>query len=250
MSGIPSLTILSEEQKFNGDNLLQWKTNITQLLGSKGLLGYIDSKIPKPGPESVPLPCSESTPIQPITTPIYSSLPTLDEWIFRDQLARGHITLNCTNIASLGVTTTGTAKEAWDSIQQEWGRSTDMRRSHAQEALNQTLYIEGTEIQDHIKLLRMRKAAVDNLSESAMTEEAWRGIIIWSIPPMPKWLPLLPSLYSLSTSADIVSTLFAHGMIIGRDIPSKTTTPTSSLNTALAARTTEGCMNPNCKVKK
>ena len=45
---MPSLTILSEEQKFNGDNLLQWKTNIVQLLGSKGLLGYIDGKIQKP----------------------------------------------------------------------------------------------------------------------------------------------------------------------------------------------------------
>ena len=255
MSGIPSLTILSEEQKFNGENLLQWKTNITQLLGSKGLLGYIDGKIPKPGPESVPLPRSESeatrsTPIQPISTPIYSSTPTLDEWIFRDQLARGHITLNCTDTASLGVTTTGTAKEAWDSIQQEWGRSTDMRRSHAQEALNRTLYVEGTEIQDHVKLLRMRKAAIDNLSESAMTDETWRGVIIRSIPPTPKWLPVIPSLYSMSTSADIVSTLFAHGMIIGRDIPSRTTTATNSSNTALAARITEGCANPNCKAKK
>ena len=46
--GMPSLTILSEEQKFNGENLLQWKTNITQLLGSKGLLGYINGNIPKP----------------------------------------------------------------------------------------------------------------------------------------------------------------------------------------------------------
>ena len=48
MSTIPSLTILSEEQKFNGENLLQWKTNIIQLLGLKGLLGYIDGKIEKP----------------------------------------------------------------------------------------------------------------------------------------------------------------------------------------------------------
>lgn len=124
MSGIPSLTILSKEQKFNGDNLLQWKTNITQLLGSKGLLGYINGKIPIPGPESVPLPSSESeatqsTPIQPINTLIYSSSPTFDEWIFHDQLARGHITLNCTDTASLGMITTGTAKDTWDSIQQE-----------------------------------------------------------------------------------------------------------------------------------
>ena len=111
MSGTPSLTILSEEQKFNGDNLLQWKTNMTQLLGSKGLLGYIDGKIPQPGPESVPLP-AETTSTKPASTPVYSSKPTVDEWNFRDQLARGHITLNCTDVASLGVITTGTAKEA------------------------------------------------------------------------------------------------------------------------------------------
>src|SRR5271156_5470304 len=152
MSGIPSLTILSDEQKFNGENLLQWNTNIIQLLGSKGLSGYIDGKIHKPGPESIPLPSETPTQvIQPINTPIYSTTPTIDEWNFRDQLARGHITLNCTNVAGLGVITTGTAKDTWGSIQNEWGRSTNMRRSHAQESLNQTTYAEGTDIQDHIK---------------------------------------------------------------------------------------------------
>src|SRR5271168_273664 len=92
MSGITSLTLLSDEQKFNGDNLLQWNTNITQLLGSKGLLGYINGEITKPSPESIPI-SSEATATQPTTTPIYLSNPTLDEWKFRDQLARGHITL-------------------------------------------------------------------------------------------------------------------------------------------------------------
>src|SRR5271168_2949860 len=114
-SGIPSLTIFSEEQKFNGKNLLQWKTNITQLLGSKGLLGYVNGKIAKLGPESVPLP-SETGVDQPTSTPIYSSNHTMDEWNFRDQLARGHI-------AGLGVNTTGMARDAWDSIQTEWGKS-------------------------------------------------------------------------------------------------------------------------------
>lgn len=50
MSGIPFFMILSEDQKFNGENLLQWNTNIQQLLGSKGLLGYIDGSIAKPVP--------------------------------------------------------------------------------------------------------------------------------------------------------------------------------------------------------
>ena len=203
MSGLPSLTILSEEQKFNGNNLLQWKTNITQLLGSKGLLGYIDGKIQKPSPLSTsPSSPEETTPAATVTaTPVYSSTPTLDEWTFRDLLTRGHITLNCTDVTSLGVATEGTAKEAWDSILGEWGKSTDMRRSHAQEALNRTMYVEGSDIQEHVKTLRMRKAAVDNLTTTPMTDETWRGIIIRSIPPTMKWLPVIPSLYGLSSSA-------------------------------------------------
>ena len=122
MSTIPSLTILSEEQKFNGDNLLHWKNNITQLLGAKGLMGYINGEILKPAQSST----SESDKV----TPIYSTKPTLDEWNFRDQLTRGHITLNCMDVASLGVITTGTAQDAWNSIENEWGKSTDMQRSH------------------------------------------------------------------------------------------------------------------------
>jgi hypothetical protein len=230
MSAIPSLTILSEEQKFNRDNLLQWKNTITQLLGAKGIMGYINGKIPKPVQSST---SDKDTPAT--STPVYSTTPTLDEWNFRDQLTRGHITLNCTDVASLSVITTGTAKDAWDSIENEWGKSTDMRRSHAQEALNRTEYTEGTEIQDHIKFLRTRKAEVDNLSTSAMSDETWRGIIIRSIPPMPKWLPVIPSLYSLTTSADIVSTLLAHGMIIGRE--TKMITTMNSSTTALASHT-------------
>ena len=82
-----------------------------------------------------------------------------------------------------------------------------MHQSHAQEALNHTTYVEGAEIQDHIKLLQIRKAAVDNLSTSIMDDETWRGVIIWSIPPTPKWLPVIPSLYVVSSSADIILTL-------------------------------------------
>src|SRR5258707_15697240 len=111
-SGTPSLTILSEEQKFNGENLLKWNINMTQLLGSKGLLGYIDGKIPVPTKKS-----SDSDMTDPAPTPIYSAKLSFDEWTFRDQLARGHITLNCTDVAGLGVINTGTAKDAWDSIQ-------------------------------------------------------------------------------------------------------------------------------------
>ena len=153
------------------------------------------------------------------------------------------------DIAGLGVVTTGTAKEAWDSIQKEWGQSTDMQRSHAQEALNQTLYVEDTDIQEHLKILQTRKAAMDSLSTSAMTSETWKGIVIHSIPPTMKWLPVIPSLYVMMSTTDIFSALIAHGMILDRGTRNKPTSGSS--NTALAAKVTaDGCANPNCKAKK
>ena len=78
MLGTPSLMILSKEQKFNGENLLSWTTNMIQLLGSKGLSGYIDRKI------ALPVTPLDET---PDSTPIYSTTPSIDEWHFRDQLA-------------------------------------------------------------------------------------------------------------------------------------------------------------------
>jgi len=215
---------------------------MAQLLGSKGLTGYVDGTIAKSA-----LPQSGAT--TPDPTPIYSLKPNYDEWVFRDQLARGHITLNCTDVAGLGVITTGMAREAWESIQTEWGKSTDMQRSHAQEALNRTVYVEGSDIQGHIKLLRTWRAAVDNLSTTPMTDETWKGIIIRSIPPSTKWLPVIPSLYPITTTADVFSTLIAHRMTLDRGVCNKPTSG-SSTETALAARTMDACTNPNCKAKK
>src|ERR1700678_2182135 len=106
MSGTTSLTILSDDQKFNGLNLLQWNTNMAQLLGAKGLLEYVDGSVLKP--TETPAPATpESTPAKDVAlavpTPIYLSTLSLDKWINRNRLARGHIILNCTNITGLGI---------------------------------------------------------------------------------------------------------------------------------------------------
>jgi len=81
-----------------------------------------------------------------------------------------------------------------------------------------------------------------------MMDEVWKGIIICSIPPTARWLPVILSLYLIISPADIISTLLAHGMILNRGNQGKSMS--SSSNTMLAARTNGGCVNPNCKAKK
>ena len=111
------------------------------------------------------------------------------------------------------------------------------------------VYAEDSDIQKHIKLLRTRKAAVDNLNPTPMTTEQWKGIIIRSILPTSKWLPVIPSLYAMTAAADIFSTLIAHGMILDRATQNKPMSGAS--NTVLAAKVVVNpCANPNCKAKK
>jgi hypothetical protein len=80
-----------------------------------------------------------------------------------------------------------------------------------------------------------------------MNNETWKEIIIWSIPPTAKWLPVIPSMFSL---ADIISTLFTHRMIIGRDVNTKGCTMANSSNTMLAVKANKACTNPNSKAKE
>ena len=91
---------------------------------------------------------------------------------------------------------------------------------------------------------------LDNLCTEAMSDEMWRGVIIRSIPPTSKWLPVIPALYQLATSVDIISTLLVHGMVLERGTPKVTTSGTGSSNTVLTAWVSEGCTNPQCKARK
>ena len=52
------------------------------------------------------------------------------------------------DVAGLSVKTTRTAREAWELIQEEWEKSMDMRRSHAQEALDHMVYAKDSDIQE------------------------------------------------------------------------------------------------------
>ncbi len=54
--------------------------------------------------------------------------------------------------------------------------------------------------------------------------------LLHHLPPTVRWLPVISSLYTLTSSADIVSIILAHSMILNRGNEIE---PTSSSNTAL-----------------
>ncbi|KAK0227009.1 hypothetical protein EDD85DRAFT_958249 [Armillaria nabsnona] len=79
-----------------------------------------------------------------------------------------------------------------------------------------------------------------------MSDQAFRGIIIRSILPTDNWMPILPSLYSLPTSTDIISHLQTHAATLraaGKG-------PMQSQALAAGSHTpSRGCGNPGCKAR-
>ncbi|KAJ3931894.1 MAG: hypothetical protein NXY57DRAFT_1038844 [Lentinula lateritia] len=125
-----------------------------------------------------------------------------------------------------------------------------MALSEAKRLLDATKYKEGTKMSDHIKTMRTRLANVNDLSDIAIDDKTYCGILIRSIPLSPTWIPLIPTLYGISSSTGIVALLSTHAYTLYGDLESAvSSTPDTSL--ALAAMSSHDpstpCKNPKCK---
>ncbi|PBK72085.1 hypothetical protein ARMSODRAFT_1016071 [Armillaria solidipes] len=238
------VTILPDTNShFNRKNYALWKLQLTELLKGKGLWGYIKGTIPCPAaPTSTSGPTT--TPLPPDPTPVYSSNSSYNEWTFRDQLAHSHIILNVLDPIGLGVRTDGTAKECWESIIAEHVKKTDMALSEAETSLNAVKFDSTGDLDAYISELRTKKLAVNDLHKTPLTDQEFHGIIIRSILPTDNWMPILPSLYQMPTSSDIISHLQTHAATL------RAVGKGPSASQALAAGSsapTRRCSNPDCK---
>ncbi len=242
MSGVTILPDMSSH--FNGKNYASWKLQITELLKGKGLWGYIEGTTTHPTAFRTTTTTPATVPLPPDPTPIYSSSPSYDEWVFRNQLTHSHIVLNVLDPIGLGVKTDGTAQECWNSIIAEHAKKTDMALSEAEASLNSAKFDGNSDINAHIADLRMKRWAVNDLCMMALTDQEFKGIIIHSIIPMDNWMPILPSLYQMAMSSNIISHLQTHAVTLcamGKG-------PSSSQALAAGAPT-HGCRNPDCKAR-
>ncbi|KAK0242140.1 hypothetical protein EDD85DRAFT_785306 [Armillaria nabsnona] len=241
MSSTSEVTILPNmSSHFNGKNYASWKLQITKLLKGKGLWGYIEGITTHPTTPGTTTTTPTTVPLPLDPTPIYSS--SYNKWVFHNQLAHSHNIFNVLDPIGLEVKTDGTAKECWDSIIKEHAKKTDMALSEAEASLNATKFNRNSDINAHVADLCMKQHAVNDLHTTALTDQEFKGIIICSIIPMDNWMPILPSLYQMATSSDIIFHLQTHAATL------RAAGKGPSLSQALGAPTTFcRCHNPDCK---
>ncbi|KAK0431593.1 hypothetical protein EV421DRAFT_1720396, partial [Armillaria borealis] len=209
--------------------------------------GYVDSTIPCP--PIVSTMTGASTTI-PDPTPMWSTTPSRDEWKYCDTHVRSHIILNVLDPIGLGVKTTGSAKETWDSIMDTYGIQNEMALSEAKGMLEKTEYVDGADVDAHIQDLWTKRRAVDDLSDptKVMTDQEFQGIIIRSIPHVPNWIPLIPTLYQCKLSIEVILLLQTHHLTLYKG---KKPDTSLALNASVRPSPTgKWCRNPECKACK
>lgn len=239
----PSQYNLPSDEKFDGSNWQEWKATIRAAAKARGLLGYFDGTIQKPRNTPTPYP-----PIYP-TPPTYwgSSNPSLDEWEQRDAYAQGMMTGNLKNAVGLGVNTTGTAHQTWDSLAKTRDAKSDLGLIIAQQNLRTIRYSDSDDLEAHIKLLRVAWSDA-NAQGAQIVDSQFRAIVLQSMPET--WDVLISGCDDVKSSEDVILRLLMHRRrILSRAIPTPVSTTNSprALATQSQPRSDEVCANPRCR---
>lgn len=122
----PAISKVSAEITFDGGVHISWATTKQRIiiaLKSQGLVGYIDGSIPKPTntPSITITSFTGTTTTSPDKgTPIYSTTPSLDEWVFRNDHTKGIIESYINDLPSLiADVDSKTAQELFQSLNNE-----------------------------------------------------------------------------------------------------------------------------------
>ncbi|KAJ3860976.1 hypothetical protein EV359DRAFT_66879 [Lentinula novae-zelandiae] len=117
----PNIPRLPDKRQLVGeDNWRPYKHEILFAVQSKGLMGYIDGTIPRPG--TYP---GQIYPPAQLQTPLFSLTPCLEEWEAR--LVAGAIVSNITDPVGLGVDETKRASDIWQALIKRFEKRDEQR---------------------------------------------------------------------------------------------------------------------------
>ncbi|KAE9388439.1 hypothetical protein BT96DRAFT_947607 [Gymnopus androsaceus JB14] len=185
----PPIPEVSADLKFDGGVKVGWapvKRRIVNSLKTQGLLGYTDGTIAKPSP-SPPIPppppptpapsatatattatTATATPIPTLTdtskaTAVFSLSPSLEEWVFQNNRAKGIVESHIDDLPSLMPKVDDkTAKEVFDTLDGEFAKKDGMRKVLTERCLRSFVFQEAEPIDEFFKQLQeIRKEAVE-----------------------------------------------------------------------------------------
>ncbi|TFY53217.1 hypothetical protein EVJ58_g9569 [Rhodofomes roseus] len=217
------IPLFPESQQLNRTNWMEWKTRISTILRLKGLLGYLDG-----------------------TTPIPSAAAgttAIEKWRKNDDLVKGIITLNMTDLSGRGADPdTMNAHEFWSALLAVRERRSELAVLNAEEYLKACKYVPGSDVHAHFDEMRRRRKACRDLGSTMMTDQRFAIIICLSM--MGETLrPVIIPLLTRTDPEDVMSTiLVVYDELLQLGLPQNPFRDTRSGTGALAVEKTSAFM--------
>ncbi|KAJ6479829.1 hypothetical protein C8R45DRAFT_1156024 [Mycena sanguinolenta] len=207
---------------------------------SKGLKGYLDGTITLPALTTVP-----SGTAAPDSTPVFSTAPSREEYMYRDGVMKSMIVTNVVDPIGLGLRLDGTSKECWDSLISACAKKSDAGLSLAESEL-QAIRFMGTSRDDLDNLLSNIRNKGNNvrMMGGKADDKDMKNVLIRSLPADPRWLGLQGALFGAADLNDAFALIKALAINTGMPEHSITATTPTALNTFAPKRK---CTNPGCK---
>jgi hypothetical protein len=276
-----SLTRLSDDERLQMTNWIEWKRSMIPILRMKGLWGYVDGSVKPPSRSHLSrIPDTTATPATPtpsaqVTTsssnPFVSAQPQAatqstggllgltksdkkplpypptsstseEEWTRLDAAASTHITLNIKNRTILSKFRSGmSAAEIWASLCTRFERTNGFIALQARNKLNGCKYMDGRDLQSHLDT--MSALWQDALAVGVeIGDDEFCHILRSSLPP--SWAILVATLISVNNPILLESSLLAYADLQGRSSkPTPSSSPAALLSSTATTATTAQCTN-------
>jgi len=171
-------------------------------------MGYLEGFIKCPvRARNTSVPSKPSVAPAPVTvteTPWSSTSLSLEEWTNRDAWTMGLLLFNTKDAVGWGINIDGTAAEAWQSYIDIYKNTSSIAWQNAIQDLCNTLYIDHTDFNLFITILRKKFSNVNALG-GKLTDEDFKLIILNALPQ--SWDSVVAGLYGNMNSAETISRL-------------------------------------------
>lgn len=185
----PPIPEVSADLKFDGGVRVSWtpvKRRITNSLKTQGLVGYTDGTIPKPSatitPSGTSTTTTSPTPTTPAATAVFSTNPSLEEWVFRNDRTKGIIESHIDDLPSLIADfEKKNAKDLFDAFESTYGGKDGMQKVLTMRKLRSCVFSASDSIDTFFKRLRdLRKESVE--AGNNIDDDTFREIILAAFP--------------------------------------------------------------------
>jgi hypothetical protein len=187
-----TITILSAEKQFDGQNWASFQDIMISLARGKGYEGYLNGNIPRPTAAAPPGPSaagfatsiynpSISTAGGPTASLANSSTPSQAEWDLRDGQMGAMVYQNVKDPKAHGLSPTDTSREMWVALVGKFNRSSEVLKGLAFTKLRALKCKEGRHIRAHLDQLAKLRSEVGRVGGSVKDTEM-NSIILQSLP--------------------------------------------------------------------